>query len=74
MTLKRIGGAELVTPEKMPAGEIGGPDSEIFYEFDDVTHDPKFGNFCHPNCDCGKFLEIGNYVFMQFKKNEGWKL
>lgn len=57
-------------PNKMPAGEIGGPDSEIFFEFDNVSHDPSFGDFCHPNCDCGKFLEIGNSVFMQFKKNE----
>ena len=55
-------------PSKMPAGEIGGPDSEIFYEFTDVPHDPKFGSFCHPNCDCGKFLEIGNSVFIQYQK------
>ena len=57
-------------PSKMPAGEVGGPDSEIFYMFDSVEHDPAYGAFCHPNCDCGKFLEIGNSVFMQFKKNE----
>jgi alanyl-tRNA synthetase len=53
----------------MPAGEPGGPDSEVFYEFTAVPHDPKFGETCHPNCDCGRFLEIGNSVFMQFKKN-----
>lgn len=57
-------------PDNMPAGEIGGPDSEIFFEFTEVSHDPKFGEFCHPNCDCGKFLEIGNNVFMQYKKEE----
>jgi alanyl-tRNA synthetase len=56
-------------PENMPAGEPGGPDSEVFYEFTAVPHDPKFGETCHPNCDCGRFLEIGNSVFMQFKKN-----
>lgn len=55
-------------PEKMPAGEPGGPDSEIFYEFTDVVHDQKFGTHCHPNCDCGHFLEIGNSVFMQYIK------
>ncbi|MEK7550627.1 MAG: alanine--tRNA ligase [Patescibacteria group bacterium] len=55
-------------PDKMPAGEIGGPDSEIFFEFDSVEHNTKFGQECHPNCDCGKFLEIGNSVFIQFKK------
>lgn len=54
---------------KMPAGEIGGPDSEVFYMFDKVSHDSGYGKFCHPNCDCGKFLEIGNSVFMQYQKN-----
>lgn len=56
-------------PSKMPAGEPGGPDSELFYEFDFVQHDPKFGTHCHPNCDCGRYLEIGNSVFMEYKKN-----
>jgi len=55
-------------PENMPAGEPGGPDSEVFYEFTDITHDPAFGAECHPNCDCGRFLEIGNSVFMQYIK------
>ena len=55
-------------PEKMPIGEPGGPDSEMFYEFDFVQHDPKFGKNCHPNCDCGRYIEIGNSVFMQFVK------
>ena len=62
------------TPEAMPAGEIGGPDSEMFYEFEEVEHDPSFGKFCHPNCDCGKFLEIGNSVFMQYEKTKEGKL
>lgn len=55
-------------PAKQPVGEPGGPDSEVFYEFVDVEHDPKFGEHCHPNCDCGRFLEIGNSVFMQYIK------
>lgn len=54
-------------PENMPAGEPGGPDSEMFYDFG-TAHDPKFGENCHPNCDCGRFLEIGNNVFMQYLK------
>ncbi|MBP9772041.1 MAG: alanine--tRNA ligase [Candidatus Pacebacteria bacterium] len=54
-------------PENMPAGEPGGPDSEIFYDFG-TPHDPAFGKECHPNCDCGRFLEIGNSVFMQYLK------
>ncbi|HQT82728.1 MAG TPA: alanine--tRNA ligase-related protein, partial [Candidatus Paceibacterota bacterium] len=56
-------------PAKMPAGEIGGPDSEVFYDFG-LPHDPKFGKECHPNCDCGRFIEIGNSVFMQYQKQE----
>lgn len=56
------------TPEQMPAGEIGGPDSEMFFEFTSVKHDTKFGKTCHPNCDCGRFIEIGNSVFIQYKK------
>jgi alanyl-tRNA synthetase len=61
-------------PDQMPAGEIGGPDSEMFFEFETVAHRPEFGEFCHPNCDCGHFLEIGNSVFMQYKKNEDGSL
>ena len=56
-------------PSKMPAGEPGGPDSEVFYDFG-TPHDKKFGAYCHPNCDCGRFLEIGNSVFMEYKKRE----
>lgn len=55
--------------EKMPVGEIGGPDSEVFYDFG-TEHDTEFGAHCHPNCDCGRFLEIGNSVFMEYVKTE----
>lgn len=57
-------------PANMPIGEIGGGDSEVFYEFTDISHDPVFGEYCHPNCDCGRFLEIGNSVFMEYVKTE----
>jgi alanyl-tRNA synthetase len=57
-------------PAKMPEGEPGGPDSEVFYDFG-TEHDPKWGPKCHPNCDCGRFMEIGNSVFMQFIKRGG---
>lgn len=56
-------------PANMPAGEPGGPDSEVFYDFG-TPHDPKWGEQCHPNCDCGRFVEIGNSVFMQYLKKE----
>jgi alanyl-tRNA synthetase len=55
-------------PKNMPPGEPGGPDSEIFYEFTQVEHNIAFGKECHPNCDCGRYLEICNSVFMQYKK------
>lgn len=54
-------------PSKMPIGEPGGPDSEMFYDFG-TPHDTKFGEHCHPNCDCGRFMEIGNNVFMMYVK------
>ena len=57
-------------PTKMPPGEIGGPDSEVFYDFG-TPHDTKWGKECHVNCDCGRFVEVGNSVFMQFIKQEG---
>lgn len=59
------------TPDQMPVGEIGGPTSEVFYEFPEVKHDKKYGDKCHPNCDCGRFIEIGNSVFMEYEKIEG---
>ena len=58
------------TPDKMPAGEPGGPDSEVFYEYPEILHDKKFGEHCHPNCDCGRFIELGNSVFMEYVKKE----
>ncbi|MDL2341757.1 MAG: alanine--tRNA ligase [Patescibacteria group bacterium] len=54
-------------PETTPVGDPCGPDSEMFYDFG-TPHDPKWGEFCHPNCDCGRFMEIGNNVFMAYRK------
>lgn len=54
-------------PETTPVGDPCGPDSEMFYDFG-TEHDPSFGEHCHPNCDCGRFMEIGNNVFMAYKK------
>lgn len=50
-----------------PIGDPCGPDSEMFYLFD-IPHNPAYGEHCHPNCDCGRFMEIGNNVFMAYKK------
>ncbi len=63
-------------PQNMPVGEPGGPDSEMFYDFDPELKNnfhakSMFKNEpCHPNCDCGRFMEIGNNVFMEYVKTE----
>lgn len=54
-------------PETTPVGDPCGPDSEMFYDFG-TEHDPAYGESCHPNCDCGRFMEIGNNVFMAYRK------
>ncbi len=59
-------------PEKMPIGEPGGPDSEMFWDFgaERKLHEQSKWKKqpCHVNCDCGRFLEIGNNVFMEYIK------
>lgn len=59
-------------PENMPEGEPGGPDSEMFWDFgaDLKLHENSEWKDqpCHPACDCGRFLEIGNNVFMEYIK------
>ena len=49
------------------AGEEGpcGPDTEMFYD----TGKPACGPDCQPSCDCGKYVEIWNNVFMEYFKD-----
>jgi alanyl-tRNA synthetase len=54
--------------EDMPIGEPGGPDSEVFYLYPQIEHDPAYGAKCHQNCDCGRYMELGNSVFMEYKR------
>lgn len=54
------------------AGELGGPDSEIFFETGS-EHDVSVWGQAHPNSDSPRFLEIGNSVFMQYKLNDELK-
>lgn len=62
------------TPDKMPPGEPGGPDTEMFYDFgpEYKFHENSLwkDEECHPNCDCGRYWEIGNSVFMQYLRQE----
>jgi len=58
-------GAEASTP----VGDPCGPDTEVFYDFG-TEHDKKWGEQCHPNCDCGRFVEIANSVFMAYKRTD----
>lgn len=63
-------------PGNMPVGEPGGPDTEMFWDFDPTNEkgmhaaSPWKDEPCHVNCDCGRFMEIGNNVFMEYKKTE----
>lgn len=53
--------------EDTPIGDPCGPDSEMFYDFGEVAHDPSYGE-PHPASDSGRFMEIGNNVFMAYRK------
>ena len=52
-----------------PIGDPCGPDSEVFYDFGEENHDASFGE-AHPASDSGRFMEIGNQVFMQYHRLE----
>ena len=56
------------TPAEMPVGEPGGPTTEMFYLYPEVAHNPEYGEKCHVNCDCGRYIELGNSVFMAYVK------
>jgi alanyl-tRNA synthetase len=56
--------------DHMPEGEPGGPDTEMFYLFPEVVHNTEYGPKCHVNCDCGRFIELGNSVFMEYVKTK----
>lgn len=51
-----------------PAGKTGpcGPDTEIFID----TGKASCSSACSPACDCGKYVEIWNNVFMEYEKLE----
>lgn len=54
---------------KTPIGDPCGPDSEVFYDFGPQNHAEGYG-LAHPASDSGQFMEIGNQVFMQYRRLE----
>ena len=56
--------------ETTPLGDPCGPDSEVFYDFgEDKQDEARYGK-AHPASDGARFMEIGNQVFMQYKRND----
>ena len=53
--------------DKTPIGDPCGPDSEVFYDFGPENHAEGYG-LAHPASDSGQFMEIGNQVFMQYRR------
>ena len=56
--------------ETTPLGDPCGPDSEVFYDFGDDKQDVEKYGLAHPASDGARFMEIGNQVFMQYKRND----
>lgn len=55
--------------ETTPLGDPCGPDSEVFYDFGEDKQDVEKYGKSHPASDGARFMEIGNQVFMQYKRN-----
>lgn len=55
--------------ESTPIGDPCGPDSEVFYDFGEDKQDVEKYGKAHPASDGARFMEIGNQVFMQYKRN-----
>lgn len=49
-------------------GDPCGPDSEMFFDFGEQYHDESKWGKPHPASDSPRFFEIGNNVFMGYKK------
>ena len=56
--------------ETTPIGDPCGPDSEVFYDFGEDKQDVERYGLSHPASDGARFMEIGNQVFMQYRRNE----
>jgi len=56
--------------ETTPIGDPCGPDSEVFYDFGEDKQDVEKYGQSHPASDGARFMEIGNQVFMQYRRKE----
>ena len=56
--------------ESTPIGDPCGPDSEVFYDFGEDKQDVEKYGLAHPASDGARFMEIGNQVFMQYRRKE----
>ena len=56
--------------ETTPIGDPCGPDSEVFYDFGEDKQDVERYGKSHPASDGARFMEIGNQVFMQYRRKE----
>ena len=56
--------------ESTPLGDPCGPDSEVFYDFGEELQDEAKYGLAHPASDGARFMEIGNQVFMQYRRKE----
>ena len=56
--------------ETTPLGDPCGPDSEVFYDFGEDKQDVEKYGLSHPASDGARFMEIGNQVFMQYRRLE----
>ena len=56
--------------DSTPIGDPCGPDSEVFYDFGEDKQDVEKYGLAHPASDGARFMEIGNQVFMQYRRAE----
>lgn len=56
--------------DSTPLGDPCGPDSEVFYDFGEDKQDVEKYGLAHPASDGARFMEIGNQVFMQYRRKE----
>ena len=56
--------------DSTPIGDPCGPDSEVFYDFGEDKQDVEKYGKSHPASDGARFMEIGNQVFMQYRRKE----